>query len=464
MSAHDLLEKKSKAVLVALQLPGVSDEEHKGAMDELGRLTETLGFEIVGRISQKRKAASTAAILGSGKLKELAEYTGGRGVIERFRKPGAEASQDDNFEDDGFEEFDEFDEDMAIEVGSFTNKPKANIVIFDHELSPTQLKNLEDSTGVEVLDRTGVILEIFSRHAKSREARLQVEIAKLGYLAPRLRLSNVGGDRQGGGIGSKGSGESAHELDKRRIRDRIAELKKQLDAIHNEQSNRRSGRRESPCVALVGYTNAGKSSLMRALTGSDVLIADKLFATLDTTVRVMHPESFPRVLISDTVGFIKKLPHDLVASFRSTLDEALNASLLLFTVDASDPNFRSQLEVTRTVLKEIGADEQDQFIILNKVDQLTDIQIKTLRMEYPQAIMISTRKPEDIKRVRDLVLGYFERDMVEEKFLIPYSKGNLTGPIHEKSRVLSESFEDEGTDILIRATPDFIEWLKKQLL
>ncbi|RZA11601.1 MAG: GTPase HflX, partial [Proteobacteria bacterium] len=247
------------------------------------------------------------------------------------------------------------------------------------------------------------------------------------------------------------------------IRDRIAELKTQLDAIRNEQNNRRSSRRESPCVALVGYTNAGKSSLMRALTGSDGLVADKLFATLDTTVRVMHPESFPRVLVSDTVGFIKKLPHDLVASFRSTLDEALNASLLLFTVDASDPNFRSQLDVTRGVLREIGADDQDQFIILNKVDQLTTEQIRALRMEYPEAIMISAKKPEDVKRVRDLVLSFFERDMVEESVLVPYAKSHLTGPIHEKSRVLSEDYEDEGTLMKLRAPKDFIAWLKKQV-
>ncbi|MES2746633.1 MAG: GTPase HflX [Bdellovibrionota bacterium] len=434
-------------------------------MAELGRLVETLGFEVVAKLSQKRQSQSTAAILGRGKLKELAEYTGGSGSIRGFKKPGQSDDEDDfdgqhvDYDDDEGDP----EEDYELATGTSESKPRASLVVFDHELSPTQMKNLEDATGVEVLDRTGVILEIFSRHAKSREARLQVEIAKLGYLAPRLRLSKVGGDRQGGGIGSKGSGESAHELDKRRIRDRIAELKTQLDAIRNEQNNRRSSRRESPCVALVGYTNAGKSSLMRALTGSEVLVADKLFATLDTTVRVMHPESFPRVLVSDTVGFIKKLPHDLVASFRSTLDEALNASLLLFTVDASDPNFRSQLEVTRSVLREIGADDQDQFIILNKVDQLTTEQIRALRMEYPEAIMISAKKPEDVKRVRDLVLSFFERDMVEESVLVPYAKSHLTGPIHEKSRVLSEDYEDEGTRMKLRAPKDFIAWLKKQV-
>jgi GTP-binding protein HflX len=455
-------------VLVALQLPGISEEEHTGSLAELGRLVETLGFEVVAKISQKRQSQSTAAILGRGKLKELAEYTGGSGSIRGFQKPGhaEDEGELDGGEDDESETHSSNTaayESYDTATGSNGTKPRASVVVFDHELSPTQMKNLEDATGVEVLDRTGVILEIFSRHAKSREARLQVEIAKLGYLAPRLRLSKVGGDRQGGGIGAKGAGESAHELDKRRIRDRIAELKTQLDAIRHEQNNRRASRRESPCVALVGYTNAGKSSLMRALTGSEVLVADKLFATLDTTVRAMHPDSFPRVLVSDTVGFIKKLPHDLVASFRSTLDEALNASLLLFTVDASDPNFRSQLEVTRSVLKDIGANDQHQFIILNKVDQLTADQIRALRMEFPEALMISAKKPDDVKRVRDLVLSFFEREMIEESVLIPYAKSNLTGPIHDKARVLSEDYEDEGTRMRLRAPKDFMEWLKKQI-
>ncbi len=455
---HDLSEKKSKAVLVAIQLPGVSDAEHKGSMDELARLTATLGFEVVGRVSQKRSSASNAAILGAGKLKELASYTGGRGTISRFKKPG-QKSNEDEAEDEEFE----IEEDEAEDEANAAPKPQASLVIFDHEMTPTQLKNLEDATGVEVLDRTGVILEIFSRHAKSREARLQVEIAKLSYLAPRLRLSNVGGDRQGGGIGAKGAGESAHELDKRRIRDRIAELREQLKAIHNEQSNRRLSRREAPCVALVGYTNAGKSSLMRALTGSEVLVADKLFATLDTTVRALYPEAWPKVLVSDTVGFIKKLPHDLVASFRSTLDEALNASLLLFTVDASDPNFRSQLEVTRTVLREIGADDQDQFIILNKIDKLTELQLRSLKNEFPDALYISTRDPADVSRVRSEILAYFERDMVKESFLVPYAKGHLTGTIREKSRVVKEDFEDEGTRFELLAPAEFLAWLRKQL-
>ena len=208
------------------------------------------------------------------------------------------------------------------------------MVLIDHEISPSQARNLEKETGGEVMDRTMVILEIFHRHARSRAARAQVEIARLGYMAPRLReAAKQAGpkDRARGGIGGKSAGESHGELDRRKIRDRIAELQQELDAIdlgRKTQRARRQERQGLARVALVGYTNAGKSTLMRALTGSEVLVADKLFATLDTTVRALHPESVPRVLVSDTVGFIKKLPHGLVASFKSTLDEALEASLL----------------------------------------------------------------------------------------------------------------------------------------
>ena len=253
-------------------------------------------------------------------------------------------------------------------------------MIVDHEISPSQARNLERATGAQVLDRTGVIVEIFHRHAKSREARLQVEIARLNYVAPRLRESSAGGERQQG----PGAGESALELDRRKIRDRIAELREELAAIQRDNDQRRSARRDQLRVALVGYTNAGKSSLMRALTGSEVLVADKLFATLDTTVRALQPETKPRVLVSDTVGFIKKLPHDLVASFRSTLDEALEASLLLYVVDASDPTFEAQLEVTRNVLREIGAEVVPSRLLLNKVDRLDEAERAALAREAPR--------------------------------------------------------------------------------
>src|SRR6185503_6122355 len=304
---------------------------------------------------------------------ELAAITGGKGVVESMaaaRKSKARERFEDAEENKNGSRVDARDDDLdapQIEPDAKTG-PKPEFVIVDHDISPSQARNLERATGAQVLDRTGVILEIFHRHAHSREAKLQVEMARLKYVAPRLRESSGGDARQQGA----GAGESDLELDRRKIRDRLAELKEQLDEIQRGNEQRRYARRDQLRVALVGYTNAGKSSLMRALTGNDALVEDKLFATLDTTVRALQPSTQPRVLVSDTVGFIKKLPHDLVASFRSTLDEALEASLLLFVVDASDPTYESQLEVSRNVLREIGAEVVPSRLLLNKIDRVSE--------------------------------------------------------------------------------------------
>jgi GTPase len=453
-------KERPKAVLVGVQLPGVSEEEHRGSLAELERLCQTLGFDCVAKISQTRKAIAAGTVVGEGKLIEIAKMTGGTGIVEsvvnrKMSKAEAKRLEEEEDDDELVEEMSEdseFDEDNP--------KAKASVVVFDNELTPTQLRNLENATGAEVLDRVGVIVEIFNRHAQTKEARLQVEIAKLNYLAPRLRLRNVGADRQGGGIGAKGAGETAHELDKRRIRDRIAELRRQLEAIGQDQANRRARRAEALRVALVGYTNAGKSSLMRALTGSDVLVANKLFATLDTTVRVMQPESTPRILISDTVGFIKKLPHDLVASFRSTLDEALSASLLLYVVDASDPTFRSQLEVTREVLAEIGADEIPSKLVLNKVDQLSEDQKKILQKEYPDAYFISTLAKADVSRMREQIIQFFEAGMEDFVIELPYAKSSLMGDIRTRVRVVAEDYNDDATILKVRAHKETYDQIK----
>jgi GTP-binding protein HflX len=323
------------------------------------------------------------------------------------------------------------------------------------------LKNIEVATGVEVLDRTGVILEIFSRHAKSREALIQVEIAKLAYLTPRLRASRIGGDRQGGSIGSKGAGETSHELDKRRIRDRISDLKSRLVGIRDEQKRRRNRRKEIFQVSLVGYTNAGKSSLMRKLTGSDVLVEDKLFATLDTRVKSLYPVAFPPVLVSDTVGFIKKLPHDLVASFQSTLDEALAASLLLFTVDISDSAFRSQLAVTQSVIEEIGGEKIPSRLILNKIDKLTTGELEALHREFPEGIFISAHNPEDVATLRKKILQFFESNMIETTMVIPYDKGHLLGQLRSKASIINESCDETGTEVTFKTFPETLTWLQK---
>lgn len=470
------------AVLVGIQLSSVREEELQSSLQELKRLVTTLGYRVVGQVTQRRSSDKSSSVLGEGKLTELAKWTGGSGKIgklfERKKSKAAlkrdeeaetEEEEDDDLENDADDtgtdpDSSEENEDTSDSDSINTTSEKAHIVIVDTELSPSQLRNLEKASGVPVLDRTGVIIEIFSRHARTKAARLQVEIARLAYVAPRLRETGGNEDRGGGGVGGKGAGETSLELDKRRIRDRIKELKLELNSIGNEHQQRRSRREQEISVALVGYTNAGKSSLMRAMTGSEVLIADKLFATLDTTVRPIYPETRPKVLVSDTVGFIKKLPHDLVASFKSTLDEALNASLLLFVVDCSDNAFRSQLQVTQDVLSEVGATDVPRLLVLNKRDQLTLEQQQALHLEYPEAIFISTRDKADLQRLRDKIMSYFESSMVDEDLFIPYLVQGVIGEVRNKMRVLSETYNELGVTLKVRSAPEALEQIKKKLI
>jgi GTP-binding protein HflX len=446
------------AVLVGVQFPGVNDEDHAADLAELGRLVKTLGYQVVATISQRRESLSAASIVGEGKLKELADITGGKGVIpsgapERKSKVRERWAREAGENGDGDEERSSSDAD-----GNDESSDKPKLVVVDHEITPTQARNLERATGASVLDRSGVIVDIFHRHAKTREAKLQVEIARLNYVAPRMRES-ADSERRAG----RGAGESALELDRRKVRDRIAELRKELEAIQVRDEGRRQGRQGQLRVALVGYTNAGKSSLMRALTGSDVLVQDKLFATLDTTVRALKPETKPRLLVSDTVGFIKKLPHDLVASFRSTLDEARDASLLLFIVDASDPTHEAQLEVTRAVLGEIGADAVPSRLVLNKCDKLDLAAREVLELEHPGALFVSAKSPDDVERVRQTIVDFFEQSMRDEEFLIPYDKQRMVGEAHDEARVLSETYEDGGARLRVRALPATLVRLRRAL-
>jgi len=447
---------RPKAMLVSVQLPGVTDAEQQSSLKELKRLCQTLGFEVVGEVTQKRKGLGAATLLGKGKLVELAAWTGGTGLVPKSPPSKTKATEEDE-EEEGDET-----EPLHLEVPPApTREPRATVVVIDHDLSPRQLRNIEGATSAEVLDRTGVIIEIFHRHASSRPARLQVEIARLTYVAPRLRATG-GGERQRGGIGLRGAGESSVELDRRKIRDRISELKEELASIEDESKTRRVRRQEALRVALVGYTNAGKSSLMRALTGSHVFVADKLFATLDTTVRALWPESRPRILVSDTVGFIKKLPHDLVASFRSTLDEALEASLLLQVVDAADPVFRAQMQVTRKVLDEIGAGDVPWILVLNKIDKVDQIEREELLKEFPAALLVSAKDPADVRRVREAIIGAFEADMTEVDLVVPYDAGSAIGEVH-KVHVISESYAEDGVHYRVRAPESAIERIRAML-
>ena len=435
------------AVLVSIQTPEVDDVAHEASLEELGRLVKTLGYEVAGTVSQKREGTGAGSLLGSGKLAELAALTGGSGVVGSMAPPPKSKARQ-RFEG-AVEAVDPAgpDPDAARRPG---------FVIVDHELSPSQIRNLERATGAQVL---GVIVEIFHRHANTREAKLQVEMARLKYVAPRLRESSAGGGRQQG----PGAGESTLDLDRRKIRDRLSELREQLEAVQRDSDQRRSARRDQLRVALVGYTNAGKSWLMRALTGSQVLVEDKLFATLDTTVRVLQPETRPRVLVSDTVGFIKQLPHDLVASFRSTLAEALEASLLLFVVDASDPTYEAQLEVSRGVLREIGADAVPSRLVLNKLDRVDAAGRAVLVEKHPDAILLSAHAPDDVSALRDTIIAFFEAAMVEEVLVLPYAKQGLIGDVYENARVLSEEYDETGRVLKVRGLPGAITRLRQSL-
>ncbi len=451
---QDNTEKKPRAVLVGVQLPGTTEQDLRLSLAELGRLVHTLGYDVVGSVSQRRANLAPAAVLGDGKLRDLALFTGGTGVVPPAFTPKKKKGE----AEDPLEAI--VDEDEGEGSADGEARGDAKVVVVDHDLTPTQLRNLERATGADVLDRTTVILEIFHRHARSREARLQVELARLAYSAPRLRESGGGGDRVRGGIGGKGAGESALELDRRKIRDRMAELRRELDSIARDQGTRRSRRQEQFRVALVGYTNAGKSSLMRALTGSEVYVADKLFATLDTTVRALAPESHPRVLVSDTVGFIKKLPHDLVASFRSTLDEAREASLLLHVVDGADPDHLQQLAVTREVLSEIGADDIPSKLVINKRDQMTDDERSEALRAHPDAILVSARDPADVARVRSEILAFFEEGMVEGEVRVPYNAKGAIAEVHRDARVLSEEYDEHGARFIVRTRPEILSRLQ----
>jgi GTP-binding protein HflX len=418
--AHETKETPRRALVAAVQRTSVSDTEFEASLTELRQLAKTLGFETIGTFTQKRAQFDQTAYFGTGKREELKSLA----------------------ED-------------------------ADLILVDHEISPSQARNLEKETDCEVMDRTMVILEIFHRHARSRAARAQVEIARLGYMAPRMReAAKLAGPQGRGrsGVGGRGASESRTELDRRKIRDRISELEKELAAMGAERTTQRARRQERPGlarVALVGYTNAGKSTLMRALTGNEALVADKLFATLDTTVRALHPESVPRVLVSDTVGFIKNLPHGLVASFKSTLDEALEASLLLHVVDAGDPGFERQLAVTEDVLEEIGAKDVPRLLVLNKIDRGGDE--VALRAKYPSAIVMSARRDGDVAKLRAAIVAYFQKDLVEAELFLPWAAQKMRGAIFADCQVLEERAGNDGAYFRVRGEPDAVKRLKKQL-
>ncbi|MSQ59225.1 MAG: GTPase HflX [Betaproteobacteria bacterium] len=463
--ANEVNPRPVRAVLAAVQLPRVSDLDFEASLNELRELAKTLGFEIAGTFIQKRSSFDTTAYLGIGKRQEMRRFVEDKAEDEKgapsnaggerkAAKSGAARAK----------------EAAQSEVDPETRR--ADIVLVDHEISPSQARNLEIEVGCEVMDRTMVILEIFHRHARSRAARAQVEIARLGYMAPRLReAAKLAGPqgRQRSGTGGRGAGESHGELDRQKIRNRIAELQEEIKAMDAERKTQRARRQEQQGimrVALVGYTNAGKSKLMRALTGSEVLVANKLFATLDTTVRALHPEGVPRVLVSDTVGFIKNLPHDLVASFKSTLEEAAEASLLIHVADASDPGYERQIAVTDAVLNEIDAQAVPRLHVFNKIDCAGDTGAQeahavALRAQYPGCLVMSALNADDVARLHETIMAFFRKDLAEASIFLPWPAQKIRGEIFSNCEVLEERAEAEGTFFRVRGEAGTVNGLSK---
>lgn len=389
------------AIVVGVQLPEDNPQIIADDLSELVALLRTLGIEVKGRVVQKRIKLSPSCMLGTGKVEEL--------------------------------------RDLARSSG-------AGLIVVDRPLTPPQIRNLEEITCCHVTDRSGIILDIFARHARTNEAKTQVEIARLEYLLPRLSGAWTHLHRQrGGGLASRGMGEKQIEVDRRRARERIARLKGQLKQIAREKATQRKSRRNELKVALVGYTNSGKTTVMNALTHAKFQAKNALFVTLDANVRVLDPATRPKILLSDTVGFIRNLPHSLIESFKSTLDEVIDADLLLHVVDLSHANYQAQMDATRKVLAEIGADKMPVITVFNKIDQVEDRFLpRIMRGAYPRSIAISALNDQDIMRLRDHVYALFADNFVSAELEIPADETSVIRAMFNSCMVLSSNYEIEG--------------------
>jgi GTPase len=389
-------------------------ETAENSLRELSRLAETAGSEVLEALIQRRGRPDAATYVGAGKARELAE--------------------------------------LVAAVG-------ADTVICDGELTPGQLRSLEGTVKVKVVDRTALILDIFAQHARSKEGKAQVELAQLQYLLPRLRgwgesLSRQAGGRVGttGGIGTRGPGETKIETDRRRIRTRISRLRREIGEMSVGREVQRGQRRRHsvPSVAIAGYTNAGKSSLLNRLTGAQVLVDDSLFATLDPAVRRAKTPSGWSYTLTDTVGFVRHLPHQLVDAFRSTLEEVADADLILHVVDGSDADPRSQLAAVREVLAEIGAAKVPELVVINKADDADPIEVEGLRLTEPQSVVVSARTGDGIDALLAEIERLLPRQYREVSVVIPYSRGDLLSRAHDEGEVLEVAHGGQGTELTAR--------------
>ena len=387
------------AVLVRVILPG--DPIEFDPLDELQGLAETAGALVMGGLSQRLENPNPATYLGKGKVEELAQL---------------------------------------VEFHA------ADVVLFDNNLSPAQNRNLEEELKVKVLDRTELILDIFATHAQTYEARLAVELAQLQYALPRLKRMWTHLSRMKMGVGMRGPGEKQLETDRRLVEKRIHDLKQELQKVESRKERQVGSRRGTMTVSLVGYTNAGKSTLMNKLTKAEVLAEDKLFATLDTRTRQWHLPKWGPVLLSDTVGFIRDLPHDLIASFKATLEETRQADLLLHVADASNPNVIEQIAAVNEVLEEIGVKETDRLLVLNKVDRITDpTRVTSLANRYSNAVFVSAATGEGFDQLHGVVSDALSRSFQDVDIETSVSNGKLMAYLAAKGEVLSTQY---GEDIV----------------
>lgn len=391
---------KTRCVLVGIDSPQSTwpvDE----SLDELANLAHSAGAEVVGQIVQSRDRPDPRTYLGEGKVEELR---------------------------------------------MLCDAHEAELVIFDDELSPAQGRNLEARLEVGVIDRTQLILDIFAQRARTKEGKLQVELAQLQYILPRLAGIGATLSRLGGGIGTRGPGETKLEADRRRIRTRMADIRRELKQVERHRALQREGRRSSLAhvAALVGYTNAGKSTLLNALTGASAYADDRLFATLDPTVRLVELPQSGQVLLVDTVGFIRKLPHDLVAAFRSTLEEVVYADVLVHVIDVSADDWYDQARAVHDVLTELGAEDKPTLTVYNKVDRVDKREKEILLARSPNAVAVSAATGYGISRVLEGIGEILPEPLVRWSFVIPYDQAQVASWIHDHGRVLNQSHEAEG--------------------
>ena len=401
---------QEKALLVGVIQPGTTESQIHEHLDELELLAETAGAKIAGRITQRVSKINPATFIGKGKAEELLN--------------------------------------QAKELG-------VKLIVFDDELSSGQIKNYHKiSDNVKVLDRSGLILDIFQKHAKTKEARTQVNLAYMEYLLPRLTRQWTHLERQMGGIGTRaGMGETQIEIDRRLIRTRISKLKKELIRIEKERDTQSYRRQSEFRVSLVGYTNAGKSTLFKALTGSDVYIQDQLFATLDTTVRQLQIDESHQILLSDTVGFIRKLPHNLVASFKSTLKEVLEADLILVMLDISSAQIKDHFQTIENVLKDMGAQEIPQILVLNKVDLISDgNMIEKRNREFPDSVTVSAQQHLRLSELKSRIIAKMDENFQTIDLEFSYDQGKTIAHAQEGVEVLQREYEENGVKLRVRGS------------